>query len=348
VPGRSRYIETTFLRLEREPDLIVSDYSLPSFTLRLSALQSTVLQRRHANHTTYRPDIDGLCAVAVLAVVGFRAGIQAFAGGYVGVDIFFVISGFLITSIICRHLEGAAFTFRDFYARRVKRIFPALLVVLLAVSAYGWFILLPDEFERLGQHIAAGAGFISNFVLWKESGYFDKAAEAKPLLHLWSLAIEEQFYLLWPPLLVWAWKRKADVLRIVVALFSISFATNVILVTLWQAPGMYYLPPIRFWELLLGSALGYASLFDKDEFRNIVNRALSFAPGLKRCSVENVEAAAGLLLILIAVFALNKTVLFPGWWALLPTIGTALLICAGLRPGSIAPYFRVVHLFSSD
>jgi peptidoglycan/LPS O-acetylase OafA/YrhL len=110
----------------------------------------------------YRPDIDGLRAIAVLAVIGFHAGIRTFTGGYVGVDIFFVISGFLITSIICKNLDRGAFSFRDFYARRAKRIFPALVVVLLVVSAYGWFILLPGEFAHLGKHVMAGAGFTSN------------------------------------------------------------------------------------------------------------------------------------------------------------------------------------------
>src|SRR5207248_5807467 len=139
---------------------------------------------------------------------------------------------------------------------------------------------------------------ISNFVLWRESGYFDKAAAAKPLLHLWSLGIEEQFYLLWPPLLVWAWKRKADVFAMAVAIVSISFVTNVILVSLLQSSDMYYLPPIRFWELLIGGALGYASLFRMDEFQASARRALSIVPGLKRFSIENVEAVAGLILIL--------------------------------------------------
>src|SRR5262249_23639292 len=128
-------------------------------------------------------------AVAVLAVIGFHAGAGWFPGGYVGVDIFFVISGFLITSIVARQVHEARFSFAEFYARRCKRIFPSLITVLLAVLAYGWLVLLPDEYERLGKHVAAGAGFISNFALWFESGYFDKAAESKPLLHLWSLGI---------------------------------------------------------------------------------------------------------------------------------------------------------------
>jgi peptidoglycan/LPS O-acetylase OafA/YrhL len=280
---------------------------------------------------TYRPDIDGLRAVAVLAVIGFHAGIRVFAGGYVGVDIFFVISGFLITSIICKKLERGKFSFWDFYARRAKRIFPALIVVLLVVCAYGYFILLPNEFERLGKHVSAGAGFVSNFVSWKESGYFDKAAEVKPLLHLWSLGIEEQFYLLWPPLLVWAWRRKTDVFGITCTIVGISFVINVSLVSLWQAAETYYLPPTRFWELLLGGALAYGSLFRKEEFENAIRRLLSFLP-LEYRSIVNIQSAAGLLLILIAVVALNQTMLFPGWWALLPTAGTTLLIWAG--PGA--------------
>src|SRR5262245_46861295 len=169
---------------------------------------------------TYRPDVDGLRAVAVLAVIGFHGSPEFFPGGYVGVDIFFVISGFLITSIICKQIDQGSFSFFDFYARRCKRIFPSLMIVLIAVLAYGWLFLLPDEFERMGKHIAAGAGFISNFAFWRESGYFDKLAESKPLLHLLSLGIEEQFYLLWPPLLVWVWKRKSDVLTVAVGVAS--------------------------------------------------------------------------------------------------------------------------------
>ena len=278
---------------------------------------------------TYRPDIDGLRAVAVVAVIGFHAGIRVFAGGYVGVDIFFVISGFLITSIICKSLDRGAFSFLDFYARRAKRIFPALVVVLLAVSAYGWFVLLPGEFERLGKHVMAGAGFVSNLVLWKEAGYFDKSAEAKPLLHLWSLGIEEQFYLLWPPLLVWAWRRRADVLAVAVAIVAISFAVNVMLITLWQSSEAYYLPPTRFWELLLGSTLGYVSLFRKSEIENIWKRSVSYIPGLEFLATSDIRGTAGLLLIIISIVGLNQQMLFPGWWGLLPTVGTILVISAG-------------------
>jgi peptidoglycan/LPS O-acetylase OafA/YrhL len=264
----------------------------------------------------YRPDIDGLRAIAVLAVIGFHAGVRFFGGGYVGVDIFFVISGFLITSIICKNLERGTFTFRDFYARRAKRIFPALILVLFAVCAYGWLILLPGEFVLLGKHILAGAGFVSNLALWNESGYFDKAAQAKPLLHLWSLGIEEQFYLLWPPLMILAWKRRVDALKIAAAIVGISFTLNVVYVSVWQVPGVYYLPLIRFWELLAGCALACLPY----------SRVPEWLPGRL---FKNIQAVAGLVLIFAAVFGLNSETLFPGWWALLPVLGTSLLISAG-------------------
>src|SRR4029079_16628146 len=151
----------------------------------------------------YRPDIDGLRALAVLGVVAYHAFPGSLSGGYVGVDVFFVISGFLITSIILRGVEAGRFSFMEFYGRRVRRIFPALLIVLAACFVAGWFILWTTEFKLLGKHILGAGGFVSNFVLWKESGYFDARSESKPLLHLWSLGIEEQFYLVWP-LLVWS------------------------------------------------------------------------------------------------------------------------------------------------
>src|SRR6516162_6356897 len=140
-------------------------------------------------NTKYRPEIDGLRGLAVLAVIGFHAG-GRLPGGYIGVDIFFVISGFLITRIVWESLQEGTFTFIHFYSRRAKRIFPALIVVLFAVCAYGWLILVPGEFEHLGKNTLAGAGFISNFALWQESGYFAPGAKTNPLLHLWSLGIE--------------------------------------------------------------------------------------------------------------------------------------------------------------
>ena len=149
-----------------------------------------------STHPKYRPDIDGLRAIAVLSVVGFHA--FGIAAGFIGVDIFFVISGFLISSIIFGDLQKDQLSINDFYRRRIKRIFPALLTVLCFCFILGWFTLLADEFTQLNKHIAAGLAFVSNLVLLGESGYFDSASNGKILLHLWSLGIEEQFYIFWP------------------------------------------------------------------------------------------------------------------------------------------------------
>jgi len=151
----------------------------------------------------YRPDIDGMRALAVLAVVAYHYSPANFPGGFIGVDIFFVISGYLITGILVKAIEGNEFpTFRgllsDFYQRRIRRIFPSLILVLVACLAIGWLVLFSSEYERLGKYVAAGAGYVENFILWNEAGYFDHASIDKSLLHLWSLSVEEQFYIAWP------------------------------------------------------------------------------------------------------------------------------------------------------
>ena len=161
----------------------------------------------------YRADIDGLRAIAILSVVLFHAFPTFTRGGFVGVDIFFVISGFLISGIVFRGLWQGGFSFSSFYVHRTRRIFPALVLVLAATYVFGWFWLLPEEFARLGQNMAAGAGFVKNLVLWRESGYFDTASELKPWLHLWSLAIEEQFYLIYP-LAIWLMWRTGLIRRL--------------------------------------------------------------------------------------------------------------------------------------
>ncbi len=146
----------------------------------------------------YRPDIDGLRAFAVLSVLFYHISPRSLGGGFIGVDIFFVISGFLISSIIYNSLENNSFSFVDFYVKRIRRIFPALLFCLVICTLAGYILLTSEEYKQLGWHIFGGGTYISNFILWFESGYFDKSVMYKPLLHLWSLAIEEQFYLLWP------------------------------------------------------------------------------------------------------------------------------------------------------
>ncbi len=252
----------------------------------------------------YRPDVDGLRAVAVLAVLGYHAFPGAMPGGFAGVDVFFVISGFLITGIILDDLKAGRFTLAGFYWRRIRRIFPALILVLAAVLLLGWQVLLPDEFRALGKHVAAGAGFVSNIALWREAGYFDAAAELKPLLHLWSLGIEEQYYLLWPLALMLFFRR--SLLWLIVAVAAVSFALNVAMVG-GHAKAAFFLPATRFWELLTGALLAYAPVSRPSHIRGLLGAAL---------------VAAGLAL-------LNADRAFPGWWALLPVAGTALVISAG-------------------
>ncbi|ADI30623.1 acyltransferase family protein [Methylotenera versatilis] len=279
------------------------------------------LNQQHADkqlsHPKYRPDIDGLRAIAVLSVVIFHAFPTWVKGGFVGVDIFFVISGFLISTIIFENLSKDSFSFFEFYSRRVKRIYPVLLVVLSVCFLFGWFALLADEFKILGKHLAAGAGFVSNLVLWSESGYFDNAADTKPLLHLWSLGVEEQFYIIWPLLAWFAWKKKFNFLWVSFSILLVSFLLNIVQVHS-NATATFYSPQTRFWELLIGSSLAYVKLFKSDLLDNLPPNA------------KNLSSVIGLTLIGLAVTTITKESAFPGWWALMPTVGTALIIAAGM------------------
>ena len=172
--------------------------------------------------TTYRSDIDGLRALAVLAVLTFHALPTVLPGGFVGVDIFFVISGYLITSILLKDIQAGNYSIKKFYARRVRRIFPALSVVLVFCLALGWVVLTAVEYRALGKHAAGGAGFIANFMFWKEAGYFDAAGDTKPLLHLWSLGIEEQCYIVWPLLVYFFAKRSWSILWLILIILTLG------------------------------------------------------------------------------------------------------------------------------
>jgi peptidoglycan/LPS O-acetylase OafA/YrhL len=277
-------------------------------------------------HLVYRPDIDGLRAIAILAVIGFHAFPNWVKGGFIGVDIFFVISGFLISTIIFKGLDQENFSFAAFYARRIKRIFPALALVFIACLIFGWFTLLTDEYKQLGHHILAGAVFSSNFRLLKEGGYFDTAAELKPLLHLWSLGIEEQFYIIWPPLLHLFWKRLPNILIAILCVALTSFALNIYLVNS-RPVADFYLPFTRFWELLVGGMLAYISLNNKVQVYVPFSQIVFIPP--KGMLHPNARAFVGALLIAVAISSLNTNNGFPGWWALLPTFGAVLLISAG-------------------
>jgi peptidoglycan/LPS O-acetylase OafA/YrhL len=270
---------------------------------------------QHNPNFSYRPDIDGLRAVAILLVIIFHAFPKLLRGGFIGVDIFFVISGYLITSIILKNQSQNNFSLLDFYSRRIKRIFPSLIVVLTFCLVTGWFVLLSNEYELLGKHVAAGSIYISNFVLQSESGYFDIDSELKPLLHLWSLAIEEQFYLVFPLLLIVGKRFQISPLLIIAASLIFSFLANVIQIQ-DKPTEVFFFPTSRAWELLIGSLIACLSIHGIAK-----NQAAKFA---------NPLSWLGVILILSAWILLDSTkILFPAWWALLPTVGAACLILAG-------------------
>jgi peptidoglycan/LPS O-acetylase OafA/YrhL len=257
----------------------------------------------------YRPDIDGLRAIAVLSVVSYHAFPSALTGGFVGVDVFFVISGFLITSILIGDIETHSFSPLTFYARRIRRIFPALAVCLAAVLIYGSFALMPSEFALLGKHVFLAATFLSNVGLWYEAGYFDTAANFKPLLHLWSLGVEEQFYILWPIILWISFRAKANTILVIAFLFLLSFTVNISLSK--DVTSAFYLPIGRFWELLAGAAAVW-----------LVGIELS-------SRVRLWLSVAGITAIFAAAAGFTPDMRFPGWLALLPALGTFIIILAG-------------------
>ena len=258
-------------------------------------------------------------------------------GGFTGVDVFFVISGFLITGIIIGAVDRGDFSFLQFYGRRIRRIFPALLLVMAVTLLAGWVVLLAYEYEQVGKHVAGGAGFVSNFVFWREAGYFDKSAETKPLLHLWSLGVEEQFYIVWP-FLIWAvLKARASLLGFAVIVGVLSFWINVTDVGT-DAAMTFYLPQTRFWELLAGCTLAFAArAFARQANPSVggqsaallakAGRALTLAA--RAAALRNLAAWLGALLITLALFEVTRARPFPGWWAALPVCGAFLLIAAG-------------------
>jgi len=261
---------------------------------------------------TYRPDIDGIRAIAVVSVIISHGFPTLLPGGFVGVDIFFVLSGYLISSILIKSIQAGNFSILHFYDRRVRRIFPALIATLLAVILAGWTFLFRPEFANLGWHVVSSALFSENFMLWSEAGYFDVSSKLKPTLHLWSLAIEEQFYIFWPLILVYIYKKKINFMAALYVMAAASFALN-----LWYVSNdptaAYYSPLGRFWELMIGAALAHVEL--------------NF--GTKWKGHANVRSLAGVALIVISLFAITEESRFPGWWALLPTFGTLLLLSSG-------------------
>lgn len=293
----------------------------------LNKQEYMAIYQNHFSHEKYRPDIDGLRAIAVLAVVSFHTFPNLMKGGFIGVDVFFVISGYLISTIILEDLDKNAFNFLNFYARRIRRIFPTLILVLISCFAFGWFVLLPSEFEQLGKHIASSATFVSNLILWKESGYFDTPSDIKPLLHLWSLGIEEQFYIVWPLLLWITYKKRFNLLSIGLLVALISFYLNIYKVKT-DIVAAFYLPQTRFWELMIGSLLAWGTLYNPvfstkpifhDERENDSKTLVS------------IISVFALLLLIFGFCYIDKNIGFPGKWALIPVFSTFLLIYVGSK-----------------
>jgi peptidoglycan/LPS O-acetylase OafA/YrhL len=256
---------------------------------------------------SYRPEIDGLRALAVMPVILFHAGFHVFSGGFIGVDVFFVISGYLITGILLADCSKGQFSITRFYERRARRILPALFCVIVACLPFAWFSMLPEELARFGKSILAVIGFASNITFWLEEGYFSSGSELKPLLHTWSLAVEEQFYILFPLVLylIRNASRRTQTLLIGAAALA-SFALCEMAAYHFQTAN-FYLAPTRAWELLCGSlcaCLGWQG----------TRRHAGWLAGL------------GLLLIVVSIFGLDGTLPFPSHWALLPVGGSMLLI----------------------
>ena len=259
----------------------------------------------------YRADIDGLRAFSIVVVVIYHAFPAAMPGGFIGVDIFFVISGYLITGIILRDSHAGGFSLAGFYRRRIQRILPPLLPVLLFCLVLGYLALLPFEFANLGKHTAAASVFVPNIVFWTESGYFDTHSKLKPLLHLWSLGVEEQFYLLWPLCLVLAARARLATGVVIGSLLLISLLSSILLTG--DRAASFFLPQFRVWELLLGGLLAW----------------LQARYPVQPQDLGKPIALVGLILLFFALGLIDRQSSFPGWWALLPTLGATLLIAAG-------------------
>ena len=269
----------------------------------------------------YRADIDGLRAIAVLAILVYHAFPEALPLGFLGVDLFFVISGYLISSILFEQLHSGSFSLAEFYSRRIRRIFPSLFLVLLACGVGGWFLLLASEYDQLANQTLAAALFVANFAFWSDVGYFDPAAESKPLLHLWSLGVEEQFYIFFPLLLWVAYRRKLQLGRVVAVCGALSFSSQVYLAAS-SSPGSFYAPWARAWELMLGAWVAAMHM-----------RNSSLEPqgrwGLAGLSREKLSWLGVLLLAALLGRPSPSYPLLSVALAAAPWLGAALLIAAG-------------------
>lgn len=260
----------------------------------------------------YRPEIDGLRAVAVLPILLFHLDFAPFSGGFVGVDVFFVISGYLITRIVKRDLEAGRFSFRGFYSRRIRRLFPALLATLALTLGAGYLVQIPASFARLASSTLYATFSLANVQFWWTSSYFDEASGLKPLLHTWSLSVEEQFYLLWPALLWLTIRRGRRLAPCAIALLSVATLVWAEITLISDASKAFFLMPFRIWEFGLGALLVW------------------LPAGLQtRRAAREAALALGLAAIAWAVFTYDHETAFPGLAAVAPCAGAALCIMAG-------------------
>lgn len=260
----------------------------------------------------YRREIDGLRALAVLPVMLFHAGVSGFSGGFVGVDIFFVISGYLITTIIAAELEAGEFSLARFYERRARRILPALYVVMFSSLALAWLLLMPADLTNFAHSVIAVVVFASNILFWDTLGYFGPAAELQPLLHTWSLAVEEQYYLLFPVFMMLGWRTGRRAILPLLALLAFASLGAAQWASMYQPAAGFYLLPTRGWELLIGA---FAAFYLAS------TRAQAPAAALRQAG-----SVLGAALIIFAIVAFDKQTPFPGLYALVPTVGSALII----------------------
>ena len=272
---------------------------------------------------TYKPELDGLRAVAVLSVVLFHAGFELFSGGFVGVDIFFVLSGYLITSITIQEIERDTFTFASFYERRVRRLLPPLIPVLAITWLASAALLGQREFFDTAKSFAATLALVANWYFYSSVGYFDGPGELTPLLHMWSLSIEEQFYLIFPFILFTLFRNQIRPVWVCAVFLALSFGYSVYLLKFSSNELLFYSSLGRFWELLVGSCLAFLK-----------------PNGFKARGISDVSEAVGVGLIGWSIFNYDSSMSFPGPAALLPTIGTALIIIGGGRGHIVSPILK--------
>lgn len=298
-------------------------YSVSEYPLALGDPRRIDVAQVGSLSSTYRADIDGLRAIAALSVIAVHTDLVS--GGFVGVDVFFVISGYLISGIILRAIRAGRFSLVEFYARRAKRILPALIAMLLTSCALAWLILSGNEYRLFGRDVLEGAAFILNLAPWFHA---DSDLTKSPLGHLWSLGVEEQFYFLWPVLLLWGARSRGRQLTMMLAVIAVSFAINIHIAP--QGHLEAYLPPwTRLWELAFGGVLVHSQM--AESWRPAWLRSLACAPRLAWLARyrQHMQSILGALLIGVSCAALDDPMTFPGWRALAPTVGCVLLIAAG-------------------